>query len=372
MEHRVRRQNRILGGVVRAGFAGAVVAVAVATGTALGAVERVPDGLTTATELSADQKQQVRKFVTAQVDRIKTGDAQAIEEARKSLMSPFIGAEPTIGFRLEYGRAGASDLKRLARDKDVQRAINAVLVCGSIGTSEAIDAIADALKDPRPAIRGAGAGALREVIVTSAGSRVRSAQGTQAVKLVGTALATEKNSIAALALVAALEPVKQTEFHADGAAAVGGAMAALVVVMPAPTSEAGVRGAEAIQRGLGILFARMIDPGQASSLNLDYYKLVVGAGAHALGYASRHAEDVVGNPTGDGAAELALVVSAAEQCVLFGEARIKNSAPEKSSLKDAFDKSVSSGDASGFRKAAAALIERGAGLVGAHASDFGG
>ena len=371
MELRVRRPKCLVSGTMRAGLACAVMAVCLSVGVARGAVERLPEGLTSAATLTTEQKQQVQKFVTGQVERIKTGDAVAVEEARQSMVSPFLGTEPTIGFRLEFGRAGAAELKRLARDADVHRAMNAILVCGASGTSESIDAIAEAFKDPRPAIRATGAAALREVILTSAGSRVRSAQGLQAIKLVGSALGAEKDPIAALALVASLEPAKSTDFHGPAAEVAVASIPALVVAMPVPVGEPNVRGAEAIQRALGVAFTRLIDPSQAAGLNKDYFKAVVKAGAYALGFASRHAPEAMSAGSAEGARQLGLLVAQAEQCVLYGEARATDASPGKSTLKEAFDASVASGVADQLEQAVAPLLERAAKLTGAQVSDFG-
>ena len=350
----------------------AVIAVGMAAGQASASVERLPQEIRTNADLSSDQRQQVQKFVAEQIGRMRTGDPVAIEEGRRSLMSAFEGAEPTIGFRLEFGRAAAPDLKRLVTDKDMQRAINAVLVAGACGTSETIDVIAVALGDQRPAIRVASATALREVISTSSGSQVRRGQGSEAVRRCGAALAKETDPVVALALVAALEPARGTQFHGEAADVVGVALGPVAAAMPAPAHDAGVRGAEAIQRGVSIMFTRLIDPAQASQLDKKYYQAVVSAGAHALGYASRNADVVVDPENADGAAAVGLVVAAAEQSVQFGLARLNNTTPESSALKGAFDAAVASGDAEAFQAAANAMIARVAKDLGVKASDFGG
>jgi hypothetical protein len=370
MELRVHRPNQRV--CLRASWALAILAVGLLACPTLAAVERLPDGINTTASLSSDQKQQVQRFVADQIERIRTGDAVAVEEGRRSLMSAFEGAEPSIGFRLEFGRAAAADLRRLATGPDLHRAINAILVAGTCGSSETIDAIAPALTDRRPAIRTAGATALREVIATSTESRVRRDQGAQAVRTVGTALAKESDPIVALAFVAALEPARGTQFHADASTALGAAIGHMAKSLPGPETDAGIRGAEAIQRGVSLMFTRLIDPAQAGSITRDYQIAVIGAGAHALGYTARHAPDTIAADNPDAITALGLLVAAAEQSILFGEARLADRAPVSGTLKSSFDQAVSTGDATAFSRLSAETIARSAKAIGANPADFGG
>jgi hypothetical protein len=371
MEHRVQRPNNsvIVGGRWALVLA-AAAAIGLGTPPAIAAVERLPDGLNTTASLSSDQKSQVQRFVAEQFERIRTGDAVAIEEGRRSLMSAFEGAEPSIGFRLEFGRAGAADIRRLATGPDLHRAINAILVAGSCGSSETIDAITPALADRRPAIRSACATALREVIATSTETRVRRDQGAQAVRTIGAALAKESDPVVALALVAALEPARSTQFHADASMAIGAAIGPLTKALPGPTTDAAIRGVEAVQRGVSLMFTRLIDPAQAAGVNRDYLVAVVGAGNHALAFAARHAQQTIDDGNPDAASALGLLVASAEQGILFGEARLADRAPESSALKAAFDAGVSSGDATDFTRLATETIARSAKAIGASPADF--
>lgn len=350
-------------------WAAAAVAL-VHAASALGAVERMPDEVRSAATLSAEQKQQVQRFVSEQMGRLRDGDGLAVEEARQSLVSAFQGSEPSIGFRLEFGRAAANDLKRLATSGDLQRAINAAVVAGAIGTSETIDAIGSGLGDKRAAVRVASATGLREVIVTSAGSRVRKDQGSEAIRRAGGALAKESSPAAALSLVAALESARGSQFHGEAALAVGSAMGGLAAGLPAPAVGDGLLGAEAMQRGVSLMFTRLIDT-QGGQVDAAFLRSVVGAGTHALGYAVRHAEQTMGSEREEAIAALGQMVAAAEQAVVYGEARLRNASPSSSTVKASFDASVAAGDASGFDEAARALIARAAAALGSKPSDFG-
>ena len=270
-------------------------------GTAASAqVERLPASLASSTQLTIAQEQQIQGFVKAQFARLKSNDVTQVEDARKSLESPFADREsPSIAFRLAYGSQVAIELGPVLRaDRgDTGTAVNALLVAGECGTPQTVELLGDVLAGKRgpasPAMRAAAVAALHNVIREADAGRVRKDQGEQAVTFIARALAKADNAAFASACVIALGSTERELLHAKAAQQLGIALPELASSLRnAPKIEQPERWEQSLQLGIQLIFRYILQAAGAGQMDPSLSKASIESGAQALGFVVTRLRDL--------------------------------------------------------------------------------
>lgn len=227
----------------------------------MAACEPLPAEILTATQLSGSQEDRVESFVSAQFERLRSDDAREVEDGRRCLESPFVGTEnPSIGFRLVYGRLVSVEVRDLLRGQDVREAVNGLLVAGLCGAPQAVDRLEEALDHPSGSVRGAAVAGLHTVIREAQDDRVRRDLGERAVDLVAGAMGETDDPIFATACEVALASTEGAALHGPAARAISGAVPELVgtLVDQAALADA-LRWERVVQLSLRLVYVDVIN-----------------------------------------------------------------------------------------------------------------
>lgn len=344
---------------------------------ALAQIQRLPEGLSTASELSSKQEQQIREFVKAQFARLTSGDVTDIEEARNSLESPFTDRKPpSIAFRLVYGGQVAIETGPLLQPNhghtDVR--VNALLVAGECGTRQTVDLLGDVLSGKRgkmsPTVRAAAVTALHNVIREADAGHVRREQGEKAVTLVAQALAKANNATFATTCVIALSSTERQPLHAKAAEQLADALPQLAASLRnTPKIEDADRWEQAMQLGLRLIQVHIL---QAAGGPLDpaLMKASVEAAAQALGFVVTRFEDV-GPAALNGTDEQTRLVGLTDQADKLMQLAGQSVPGLQSGLADKLNQAITNGDDDTFldaTRATARWVQR---VTGKEADAYG-
>ncbi len=338
-------------------------------------VERLTRDFVSASSISADERDALREWASAQLERLRTGDQPTREQARQSLLSPFDGrAQPSIAFRLEYARAIAPDIRRLVTDDSAPRAIAALLIAGKCGAPEMIDPLERALDDDRASIRGAAAAGLKDVILQVREGQLPGDSGARAADVLLDALADETDLNAASLYMIALAEARDSALHRTVAEGLADALPSLIDnLRPSVTPDTTGRTAACVGRGVETIFRAMINPNVAPGADPEFLGPVCVAAAHALPFGV----ELLENP-GPGAYydtqegwRIRAMMSQAEQSLLIAERRLLDLPdPRQARIPDQFDNAVRIDDARRVAEVVNELIGLAADLSGAEPDDL--
>lgn len=108
----------------------------------------------------------IQNYVKPHLDTL--GSAETTAKARKSLTEPLQRSQrPTSAVRIAYSRAVMARVGPLTKDPSDDVAVNALRICGLLGTQEGLEVACVALGDKREAVRVAAAHAI-DVALASA------------------------------------------------------------------------------------------------------------------------------------------------------------------------------------------------------------
>jgi hypothetical protein len=135
------------------------------------APQPLPLNLIGAPELSTDQVNQVKAYVSHYADQLNTASEWSeIESARQALISPLNQPNParmvSPVFRLEYSMAATPAMERAVKSEDLHRMANAMLVLSQLGDDRAATAIhgfLDPAQEPRWQVRDRAADAIKVI-----------------------------------------------------------------------------------------------------------------------------------------------------------------------------------------------------------------
>lgn len=149
--------------------------------------------------------QRIEAFAVEHASALASGPVDGVEDARKQLLRPFYRcSSQSITFRLNFGRAIASELESAVVGEDIHRAINALIVLGPVGIAETTDLVLEGMKDTRPAVRLAAAAGLEAAIKNDLSNQQVRTQAERALREAAQALPAEQDPAVAAALVGAL------------------------------------------------------------------------------------------------------------------------------------------------------------------------
>lgn len=244
-----RRNRRLSASRAAAGAVMLCLAWAVCPGPGAWA-QTLPPEVVTASSISPEQARRIQEMVSAQMARLRGSEAGAREAARDALIAPLDVQGITLAFRLEFAKAAAPELERLAGSADDHTSFNALRVAGKLGTPRGVDILRGALGDKRAAVRAGAARSLREAVraaVTAAQTPINQSKLEDAVESLAAALGAETDPIVAKALVTALDAPRAG----------------------APNGAAGALHARAMERLSASLSARLMSAGGSSAAWAD-------------------------------------------------------------------------------------------------------
>lgn len=279
-------------------------------------IATLPPGITSASDLSAEQKEQIKQFVDTNKGGLK-GTPTEIKHSRNALMDPLKGTDVSVAFRLEYARQLGPVLRPLGADKREVAAVNALRVAGELATASGVDLLAEGLKDERAGVRyAASAGfestfqAVRRSVPALAG-----AQAAKAIDTLETALTAEKDPRVLEGLALAIQeasrvPNRQVEGMRDASAM------ALARAVSAKTADRkiGPWADAAFRRAILAIRATVTNPDINEPKLSD--KTLRAAGGMAGDLLALIGERLKSGST-SGDADLALLASEAERTVFF-------------------------------------------------------
>ena len=211
----------------------------------------LPANIVTAAQLGPADLTAIAAAIKPQVQAL-TGPADQITTARKQLLGPLATTgNPSVPFRLRYAEELSKQLTPLLSGDNQMAKINALVLAGELGTSDAARLLPAARKDTDPSVRFQAADAARAILATYANARGGTLLSdddartlvTDTAKLV----AAEKDPLVQDALLAALEAgVGNAKLQES--AAKGLADAANAIARSSDKSAADPRVLEALQR----------------------------------------------------------------------------------------------------------------------------
>jgi hypothetical protein len=327
---------------------------------ASGQVERVNPEIVAAESLQPTERTALKAWTDRQLQRLRSDDPDEMEDARRSLLSPFDGrAAPSIAFRLEYARAVSNDLRRLVVDENVGRAIAATLIAGKCAAPEMINPLGSALGDPRASVRGAAAAGLKDVVRQAAAGDLQGNAGADAVDLLLEATGSETDLNAASLQMVALAEARGSDLHRRAAEGLAASIPELIGgLAPEPGSDPQLVGrtAATIGRGMETIFLLLIDPARDAGQDPDFLRSVSATAGHALPFGVR----LLDNPEPaahydtQGGWRIRAMMAQSEQIVLLAEARLLDQAPREARVAEAFDNALRMDDS---RRVAALVNE---------------
>ena len=115
---------------------------------------RLDPGFYTNTNLwTAQERQQVNNLVSARVEQMRSGEEQAINEAKAALVTELTVANANERFVSQFSEVVAEQLAPLVDAQDVQVRINAMIVCSNLRTARALDLVLNGLADENAGVR---------------------------------------------------------------------------------------------------------------------------------------------------------------------------------------------------------------------------
>ena len=174
--------------------------------TLVGASAAAPEALFQKSELSADERGQVRSFAEGLISGLGSDDASKARAARDELLAP-LAKGVSVPFRLEMSNALQQPLIRMVASANDRVAFNAARVAGAVATSGMIDVVRAALGDARAAVRYGGAFASRQMLEEQAAKRspIDQAQARGLLRAVAETLRADADPAVVDGLVSATE-----------------------------------------------------------------------------------------------------------------------------------------------------------------------
>ena len=123
----------------------------------------LPTSLIAASSLGPDQKQQVRRYVTAAVSKLERGSPEAVTAARETLIEPY-GTTSSDAFEAFYAQVVLDQVMPLFQQAGALVRLNAAIVVARMQQPEALEFASRALGGDDAAVRYWGAEALRRYV----------------------------------------------------------------------------------------------------------------------------------------------------------------------------------------------------------------
>lgn len=156
----------------------------------------LPRGVVEAAMLSADHERELQRCASANLALLQNDDRAEMKKGRDGLLRPLTNKNASVSFRLKYSEALAPTLGRLAQDDNEPRAINALIVCGALATTQAAHELDRMLADPRDAVRYSAAGACGRTFsaIDAASPAITAEDAVRLVERLGRQLADETDA----------------------------------------------------------------------------------------------------------------------------------------------------------------------------------
>lgn len=169
------------------------------------------------------QPTDIKAFVEKELEALKGSNPVECEKARDALLERLAGPDVPVAARFEYAKLLLPELKTLAASTDDHTAVNALRIAGKLQTSGALEPISKALADQRPQVRVGAARAAKDTLRTFAiatkPTPLPAKDAESLVDKLADGLAVEKDPVAAMSMVVALDAAR--------AGSAGGAAGAL-------------------------------------------------------------------------------------------------------------------------------------------------
>lgn len=166
----------------------------------------LPVSVVEAGAIGGSEQTQIDQYVAQLAGPLTGADAEAASRARRDLITPLAGRQPSVAFRQAYAQATGQLMSGLLASDDAGARLAGLRLAGHLGTSEGVNAVRTALGDADPSIQVFAAVQARRVFEVSgaAGPAVTEAQLGQLIDALSAAAKPESSQPFAQAVVRAL------------------------------------------------------------------------------------------------------------------------------------------------------------------------
>lgn len=143
----------------------------------------LPASVIEAGSIGANERTQIDQYI-AQITAAATGaDAEAVSRARRDLVAPLTGRNPSVSFRQAYAQSSSALMGSMLASEDPAARIAGLRLAGHLATGEATTIVRNALKESDAGVRLFAAVQARRVfeVTAAAGLAVTEAQLGQLV-----------------------------------------------------------------------------------------------------------------------------------------------------------------------------------------------
>lgn len=176
------------------------------TGASAQVWSELPASVVEAASIGASERTQIDQYV-AQITAAATGaDAEAVSRARRELVAPLTGRNPSVAFRQAYAQSSASLMNAMLASEDPAARIAGLRLAGHLATGEATTVVRNALKESDPGVRLFAAVQARRVfeVTATAGLALTEAQLGQLVDALAESVTAESAQPHVQAVIRAL------------------------------------------------------------------------------------------------------------------------------------------------------------------------
>ncbi len=114
----------------------------------------IPDAIRTKTEqLSADEANQVKQYVTDNSKNLMSGDPQLMKKDRDALLEPLQKGDTGVSFRIACERELLPKIQQMVASKEDLIAVNGLILAGDLATTGAVGVIETKIGDKAAAVR---------------------------------------------------------------------------------------------------------------------------------------------------------------------------------------------------------------------------
>ncbi|MCC5822055.1 MAG: hypothetical protein LAT64_02085 [Phycisphaerales bacterium] len=153
------------------------------TGAAAQVRAELPTSIVEAGTIGASERSQIEAYIAELAPHATGADPEAATRARRDLVAPLSGRQPSVAFRQAYGQASSSLMRSLLNSDNPNDRIAGLRLAGNLATADGANAVRTALASDDPGVRLFAAVQARRIFEVSgaAGAAVTESQTFQLV-----------------------------------------------------------------------------------------------------------------------------------------------------------------------------------------------
>ena len=166
----------------------------------------LPASVVEAASIGPAERSQIESFVESLAQAATGADPEAATRARRDLITPLSGRQPSVAFRQAYAQAASGLMRTLLNADEPADRIAALRLAGNLATGDALANIRDALGAEDPGVRLFAAVQARRVFEVSgaSGAAVTESQSQQLIEALADSAGQDAPEAHAQAVVRAL------------------------------------------------------------------------------------------------------------------------------------------------------------------------